>query len=118
MRRPRRNHSPIFKAKVSLAALKGDERSRRWRRDSTSTRIRSRSGNSSSSLHSAIRFVTPDDRHAGRDVALLIARRAVYTRARRRTPARWRGTIRNWDPINAVRLNPEHDDVAIPARVA
>jgi putative transposase len=69
-------------------------------------------------LHSAIRFVTPDDRHAGRDVALLIARRAVYARARRRTPARWSGPIRNWDPIAAVRLNPEHDDVAIPARVA
>jgi transposase len=25
MRRPRRNHSPLFKAKVALAALKGDE---------------------------------------------------------------------------------------------
>lgn len=25
MRRPRRNHSPAFKAKVALAALKGDE---------------------------------------------------------------------------------------------
>ena len=25
MRRPRRNHSPVFKAKVALAALKGDE---------------------------------------------------------------------------------------------
>ena len=24
MRRPRRNHSPVFKAKVALAALKGD----------------------------------------------------------------------------------------------
>jgi putative transposase len=69
-------------------------------------------------LHSAIRFVTPDDRHAGRDTALLSARRAVYARARRRTPTRWSGTIRNWDPINAVRLNPEHDVVAVPARVA
>jgi transposase len=25
MRRPRRNHSPLFKAKVALAALKGEE---------------------------------------------------------------------------------------------
>ena len=25
MRRPRRNHSPLFKTKVALAALKGDE---------------------------------------------------------------------------------------------
>jgi transposase InsO family protein len=72
-------------------------------------------------LHSAIRFVTPDARHAGRDTALLLARRAVYTRARRRTPARWSGAIRNWNPIAAVRLNPAHDAVAVPlqpARVA
>jgi transposase InsO family protein len=69
-------------------------------------------------LHSAIRFVTPDDRHAGRDTALLIARRGVYARARRRTPARWSGTTRNWDPINAVRLNPQHNDVVTPERVA
>jgi transposase InsO family protein len=69
-------------------------------------------------LHSAIRFVTPDDRHAGRDVALLAARHALYTRAKRRTPMRWSGATRNWDPINAVRLNPERDDVAVPACVA
>jgi transposase InsO family protein len=69
-------------------------------------------------LHSAIRFVTPDDRHAGRDVALLAARRAVYARAQRRTPARWSGAIRNWDPITTVRLNPEHDELAEPGRVA
>ena len=69
-------------------------------------------------LHSAIRFVTPDDRHAGRDTALLLARRAVYDRARRRTPARWSGAVRNWDPIHAVHLNPEHDEIAPPARVA
>jgi transposase InsO family protein len=69
-------------------------------------------------LHSAIRFVTPDDRHAGRHIALLAARRAVYARARRRTPARWSGALRNWDAINTVRLNPEHDEVAGPVRVA
>jgi putative transposase len=69
-------------------------------------------------LHSAIRFVTPDDRHAGRDTAILVARRAVYTRARRRTPARWSGALRNWDPITTVRLNPEHDEVAGPVRIA
>lgn len=69
-------------------------------------------------LHSAIRFVTPDDRHAGCDTALLLARHAVYTRARRRTPARWSGAVRNWEPINTVRLNPDHDEVVPPARVA
>ena len=70
-------------------------------------------------LHSAIRFVTPDDRHAGRDVALLLAREAVYARARRRHPARWTKQPRNWTPIPAVHLNPEHDDdVTTSARVA
>jgi putative transposase len=69
-------------------------------------------------LHSAIRFVTPADRHAGRDTALLVARRAVYSRARRRTPARWSGSTRNWDPINAVHLNPDHDNIAVSGRVA
>jgi putative transposase len=69
-------------------------------------------------LHSAIRFVTPDDRHAGRDTALLRARRAVYLLARSRTPARWSGAVRIWEPINAVRLNPDQTEVAAPARVA
>jgi putative transposase len=70
-------------------------------------------------LHSAIRFVTPEDRHAGRDLALLVARRAVYARARRRHPARWSRYTRNWTPIPAVRLNPEHDtDVTPSARAA
>ena len=62
-------------------------------------------------LHSAIRFVTPDARHAGRDIALLLARRTVYTRARQRHPARWSGAVRNWTPVHAVRLNPEHDEI-------
>lgn len=69
-------------------------------------------------LHSAIRFVTPADRHAGRDRALLLRRAAVYARARRRTPGRWSGATRNWDPINAVRLNPEHETAAVPVQPA
>lgn len=69
-------------------------------------------------LHSAIRFVTPDDRHAGRDTALLLARRAVYLRAQRRTPARWSRDVRTWAPVHAVHLNPDRDELAAPARVA
>lgn len=69
-------------------------------------------------LHSAIRFVTPADRHAGRDIAQLLQRRDVYTRARRRTPARWSGGIRDWSPIAAVRLNPEPEVVTPRGRVA
>ena len=57
--------------------------------------------------HSAIRFVTPDERHFGRETALLENRRRVYERARRRRPERWTGATRNWTPIGDVHLNPE-----------
>jgi putative transposase len=57
--------------------------------------------------HSKIRFVTPDDRHSGREVAKLNKRKEVYELARQKTPHRWTGTTRNWDPIELVRLNPE-----------
>lgn len=36
-------------------------------------------------LHSGIRYVTPNDRHDGRDKALLAARHRVYTEARKRS---------------------------------
>lgn len=57
--------------------------------------------------HSAIRFVTPDERHFGREAAVLDGRRAVYERARRRWPQRWTGATRNWTPAGPVRLRPE-----------
>jgi putative transposase len=58
--------------------------------------------------HSAIRFVTPDDRHFGREHAVLAARRRIYERARLRKPERWSGATRDWTPVGAVFLNPEH----------
>ncbi len=57
-------------------------------------------------LHSAIRFVTPVDRHEGRDAELLAARHALYQRARRGTPRRWTRNTRNWTPVGPVVLNP------------
>lgn len=67
-------------------------------------------------LHSAIGFVTPDDRHAGRDVEILANRRKVYERARQRRPERWTGAVRNWDRVESVTLNPgastNHTEVA------
>ena len=61
--------------------------------------------------HSGIRYVTPAQRHAGKDNAILAARHQVYLRARERNPARWSGNTRNWSPISAVTLNPERDVV-------
>ena len=59
--------------------------------------------------HSGIRYVSPAQRHAGDDLAILAARHALYTRARELNPARWSGNTRNWSPIGAVTLNPERD---------
>jgi transposase InsO family protein len=58
--------------------------------------------------HSAIRFVTPAERHAGLDVAILAQRARVYAAARTQQPARWSGATRDWSPIMTVALNPQH----------
>lgn len=61
--------------------------------------------------HSGIRYVSPAQRHAGDDHAILAARHALYRQARERNPARWSGNTRNWTPIGAVTLNPERDSI-------
>lgn len=57
-------------------------------------------------LHSTIGFVTPNERHEGRDIAILAARREVYENARKRHPERWSRGTRNWDRVAQVKLNP------------
>lgn len=61
-------------------------------------------------LHSGIGYVTPDDRHAGRDAAILAQRRRVYERARRRHPSRWSRPPRAWNRAEVVRLNPHSNE--------
>ena len=68
--------------------------------------------------HSAIRFVTPEDRHTGRELAILAARQQVYARAQQTHPARWSGPMRNWAPVLTVRLNPTKDDLLDQVRDA
>ncbi len=68
--------------------------------------------------HSGIRYVSPAQRHAGDDHAILAARHAVYIEARERNPARWSRHTRDWTPIGAVTLNPERDSVVAMASVA
>jgi putative transposase len=58
-------------------------------------------------LHSAIRYVTPNQRHLGWDAQMLAARHNVYALAYARNPARWTGNTRNWSPAGPVVLNPE-----------
>ena len=57
--------------------------------------------------HSAIGFVTPNQRHAGQDVALLANRAEVYEAARQAKPLRWSTQTRKWSFIERVHLNPE-----------
>jgi transposase InsO family protein len=63
-------------------------------------------------LHSAIGFVTPEDRHAGRDRAILAARQQTYDAARNRNPERWARNTRNWERVEVVRLNPGREKSA------
>lgn len=58
-------------------------------------------------LHSAIKFVSPGQRHAGLDKGILAKRTQVYEQAKRKHPNRWSGDIRNWEPVDDVHLNPE-----------
>jgi len=63
--------------------------------------------------HSGIRFVTPDQRHDGRENDVLANRVSVYERARRRHPNRWSRGTRNWTPAPAVFLNPKRNQETI-----
>ncbi|MGH7439223.1 MAG: IS3 family transposase [Polyangiaceae bacterium] len=65
--------------------------------------------------HSGIRFVTPDERHDGRENDVLARRVGVYERARRRHPARWSRATRNWTPVASVFLNPKRNEEGIAA---
>lgn len=59
--------------------------------------------------HSAVGFVTPSQRHAGSDRALLTQRHEVYTRARQANPLRWAKQTRDWTYTDEVHLNPDKD---------
>ncbi len=52
-------------------------------------------------------YVTPDERHFGREHAILARRHALYEKARRTQPERWTRDTRNWEPVGTVILNPE-----------
>ena len=59
--------------------------------------------------HSAIGFVTPAQRNAGLDRALLEQRARVYASARQHNPQRWSATPRQWMHVDAVYLNPDKE---------
>jgi len=51
--------------------------------------------------------VTPQQRHTGADIEILNKRKLVYLDAQQRHPERWSGSIRNWDHVRNVHLNPD-----------
>jgi len=55
--------------------------------------------------HSAIRFVTPQQRHTGQEQAILQRRQGLYQQAKESHPGRWSANTRDWTPIGAVKLN-------------
>ena len=57
--------------------------------------------------HSALRFVTPDQRHRGEDHLILSQRTSLYQAAKACRPERWSGAVRNWKPLETVYLNPK-----------
>ncbi len=57
--------------------------------------------------HSGIKFVTPAQRHSGRDQDILKNRKSVYEAAKLARPDRWRNRSNcNWDSIEEFWLNP------------
>jgi len=64
--------------------------------------------------HSGIKFVTPHQRHTGKDIEILSSRTKVYEEAKHKKPSRWSRSTRNWTPETEVWLNPtssENDNV-------
>jgi transposase InsO family protein len=57
--------------------------------------------------HSALKFVTPGQRHRGEDAALLEQRAELYAVAKGRNPERWSGDTRNWTRPEEITLNPK-----------
>ena len=57
-------------------------------------------------LHSALKFVTPQQRHSGADKTIRANRHLVYQIAKAHYPERWSGQTRDWSLPDTVTLNP------------
>lgn len=56
--------------------------------------------------HSALKFVTPGQRHRGEDRGILIQRALIYEAAKAKRPERWSANCRNWKLPTVITLNP------------
>jgi len=57
--------------------------------------------------HSALKFVTPLERHTGADLEILANRDVLYRASKEKHPERWSGKTRNWERSKSVTLNPD-----------
>jgi len=62
--------------------------------------------------HSKIKFVTPAERHEGKDKNILEMRDKLYLQKKEESPSRWSGSTRNWNVTGPVSLNPDRTDEA------
>ncbi|MCK4843267.1 MAG: integrase core domain-containing protein [Methylococcales bacterium] len=62
--------------------------------------------------HSQIKFVTPGQRHEGKDEEILEKRVQLYKQKKEENPTRWSGKTRNWDKVGSVSLNPDRIEEA------
>lgn len=58
-------------------------------------------------LHSALKFITPHQRHNGHDDYIMKNRHQVYEMAKQKNPSRWSGKTKNWNLPKMVSLNPD-----------
>ena len=61
-------------------------------------------------LHSALKFITPLQRHTGQDILIRSKRHQIYQKARALNPARWSDSTCEWTLPNWVELNPENNN--------
>lgn len=62
-------------------------------------------------LHSGISFVTPHERHYGKDLEILKVRRATYQAAYEENPQRWSRRPKLWERKEVVYINPVEEDL-------
>ena len=56
--------------------------------------------------HSALKFLTPHQRHSGHSAVIMAKRKAVLERMKAKRAERWSGPTRNWTLSRSVKLNP------------
>lgn len=60
-------------------------------------------------LHSGIQYVTPEERHTGKDKEVLEKRKKVYEEAKKKHPERWVRKTRDWSYSEEEWLNPKQE---------